>query len=187
MPTGNFWLERGQHAVGIDRLTVLGSPDVVRLRPSLEIPFWARRAAMLRWKGTFTGVDLGKNPRYAESIFQLGFDWNKVIRIGSDTRWAKYDAPALGLGRGYLSTFTSATYRFAPDISVALGVGVDPEVLDPNTNEYASIGRDVYLNSRNVNGYVAENNYLSLAPQIAAAEHALKAEKRIQLRAIVHF
>jgi hypothetical protein len=64
---------------------------------------------------------------------------------------------------------------------------VDPEVLDPNTNEYSSIGRDLYLNQRNANGYIAENNYLSLAPQIAAAEHALKAEKRIQLRAVVHF
>jgi hypothetical protein len=187
LPTGNFWLERGQHQVGIDRLTVLGVNDVVRLKPTLEVPFWARRNALLRYQGTFTGVDLGKNPRYAESIFQLGFDWNKVIRIGSDTRWVKYDAPTLGLARGYASTFTSATYHFAPDISVALGLGVDPEVLDPNTNEYSSIGRDLYLNQRNANGYIAENNYLSLAPQIAAAEHALKAEKRIQLRAVVHF
>ena len=70
---------------------------------------------------------------------------------------------------------------------MAFGFGIDPEVLDPNTNEYGSIGRDVYLNKRNANGYIAETDYLSLAPQIAAAEKALMNEKRFQLQAIVHF
>lgn len=186
-PTGSFWLESGQHVVSIDRLTVLGQDDVVRLRPSLEVPFQTSRSGVFRWKGNFTGVHLGTQPRYAESVFQLGWDWNKVIRLSNDTRWVKYDTPELQLGRGYVSQFTEATYRYSPTIEVALGFGVDPDVLDPNTNEYGYIGRDVYLNQRNANGFIAETDYLSLAPQIAAAEKALMNEKRFQLQAIVHF
>jgi hypothetical protein len=64
---------------------------------------------------------------------------------------------------------------------------VDPNVLDPNTNEYAYIGRDAFLNDRNVNGFIAETNNLSLAPQIAEAEKQLRNEKRFQIQAIVHF
>ena len=60
-------------------------------------------------------------------------------------------------------------------------------MLDPNTNEYAYIGRDVFLNNRNVNGFIAETNNLSLSPQIAAAERALRNLKRVQVQAIVHF
>ncbi len=186
-PTGNFWLESGQHVVSIDRLTVLGQDAVVRLRPSLEVPFHSARNGIARWKGTFTGVHLGTQPRYAESLFQLGWDWNKVIRLTSDTRWVKYDTPELKLTRGYVDQFTEATYRFSPGIEVAFGFGVDPEVLDPNTNEYGYIGRDVYLNRHNANGFIAETDYLSLAPQIAAAEKSLMNEKRFQLQAIVHF
>ncbi len=186
-PTGSFWLESGQHVVGIDRLTVLGQDDVVRVRPSLEVPFMAARNGVFRWKGNFSGVHVGTQPRYAESIFQLGWDWNKTLRFTNDTRWVKYDTPELSLTRGYVSQFTEATYRFSPLIEVAFGFGIDPEVLDPNTNEYGYIGRDVYLNRRNANGYIAETDYLSLAPQIAAAEKALMNEKRFQLQAIVHF
>lgn len=186
-PTGNFWLETGQSQLTPDRLTVLGQSDVVRLRPSIEIPFASHRRASFEWHGTFTGVHLGTQPRYAESLFRLGWDWNPNVRIASDTRWVKYDVPELALGRGYLSTYTGATYRWADGIELSLGFGVDPRVLDPNTNEYASIGRQLYLAKRNANGYIAETDALSLAPQIAAAERALMNERRIQLQAIVHF
>ncbi len=186
-PTGNFWLESGRSLVGPDRLTVLGQSDVVRVRPSLEIPFAPRRKGSFAWKGNFTGVHLGTQPRYAESVFTLGWDLNRPIRIEHDLRWVKYDTPELGLGRGYLDFFTDATYRWAPGIELSLGFGVDPNVLDPITNEYAPLGRERYLEARNANGFVAETDYLSLAPQIAAAERALMNEKRIQIQAIVHF
>jgi hypothetical protein len=186
-PTGNFWLESGQAVVGPDRLTVLGQSDVVRLTPSLEVPFSPRRKGLFRYDGNLTGVHLGTQPRYAESRFRLGFDWNRSIRVQSDTRWVKYDVPELALTRGYSSNFTDITYRWAPGIELSLGFGVDPDILDPVTNRYAPIGRETYLARRNANGFVAETDYLSLAPQISAAERALMLERRIQVEAVVHF
>ncbi|MCE9626973.1 MAG: glycogen-binding domain-containing protein [Candidatus Eisenbacteria bacterium] len=186
-PTGNFWLESGKAVVGPDRMTVLGQSDVVKLQPSLVVPFAFKRKAEFSWKGNFTGVHLGTQPRYAESVFRLGWDWSRVIRVESDARWVKYDVPELSLTRGYTSVFTDLTYRWAPGIELSLGFGVDPNALDPITNEYAGNGRERYLNARNANGFVAETDYLSLAPQISAAERALMNERRIQLQAIVHF
>jgi hypothetical protein len=191
-PTGNFWLESGKHVVTTDRLTALGVDQVLRLRPSFDVPFWYARRAVFGWRGTFSwadsgGVELSRAPRYAESVFRLGFDLNRQLRFTNDTRWVKYDAPELRLDRGYVSQFSEVTWSFTPTISVGLGFGVDPDVLDPVTNEYAPIGRDVYLQQRNANGYIAETNYTSLAPQIAAAEQRLQDEKRIQLQAVVRF
>ena len=186
-PTGNFWLESGQHEVSIDRLTVLGESQVVRLRPRVEVPLLRSRRMTFAWLGTFGGVSLSKQPRYAESIFQLGFDLTPALRLQSDTRWVKYDAPALGLGQGFLSSFNEAVLKIGNEVEVSFGIGVDPRILDPNTNEFAAIGRDVYLNQKNLNGYYAETNFLSLAPVIRAAEQALQNERRLQVEAIVRF
>lgn len=186
-PTGNFWLESGQHVVSIDRLTVLGQKQVVELHPAIQVPLRHRDAMRLDLAGDYTGTSLGRGPRYAATTARFGFDLNRPIRLQTDWRWAKYDAPELSLGSGYVSAFTEAIYRFADDIQVSLGFGVDPSVLDPNTNEYAPIGRDVFLNQLNANGYVAQTNWLSLAPQISAAEKRLETTRRIQLKAIVHF
>jgi hypothetical protein len=186
-PTGNFWLESGQSRVTVDRLTVLGETQVVRVRPRLQVPFWSRRDGQFEYQGTLSGTGLGRLPSYAETIVRLGFDLNGLVRLGSDTRWVKYDAPTLGLGRGYISQFTEARLRFSPTIEVSLGMGVDPLVLDANLNEYAPIGREVFLMDRNANGFIAETDYLSLTPQIAAAEQALQDLKRFQVRAVVRF
>jgi hypothetical protein len=186
-PTGNFWLESGQHLVSTDRLTVLGEERAVRLRPRIEVPLWHARAMRLAYLGTLSGVGLDLRPRYAETIVQFGFDLTPRVRLNSDTRWVKYDAPALGLDRGYLDQFTELAFQVTPGIRVSFGVGVDPNVLDPVTNEYAYIGRDRYLFLRNANGYTAQKDYLSLAPQIAAAEQAMQDERRLQLQAVVRF
>ncbi len=192
-PTGNFWLEQNGQVVGLDRLTSLGYSHVYRLRPAIEVPIRAARNVVFRWKGTFTGTPPGfkhlalKQPRYSESIFQLGADVTPRLRFENDTRWAKYDAPVLGLASGYLSQFSELTYKFSDDIRVAVGFGVDPTALDPVTNEFAYVGRESYLAQLNANGYIAESNYMSLAPQIAAAESRLQRLNRIQFEAVVRF
>jgi hypothetical protein len=186
-PTGNFWLEHGGYRVGVERLTVLGSEDVVSVRPRIEVPLWRERNVKFAWRGDFEGVELDLRPRFAESVFQLGFDLTRTVRIQSDTRWAKYDAPVLRLDGGFVSQFTEAILKLAPGVEVSLGMGIDPWVLDPNTNEYAYIGRDVFLNNRYVSGFYAETNYLSGAPVIRAAEQALQDERRVQLEAIIRF
>lgn len=186
-PTGNMWLQQDGQVVGVDRLTLLGEEKAYRLRPSLDVPIRRARNVDFHWRGDFTGVKLGLRPRYAENVFQLGFDLTPALRFSNDTRWAKYDAPALKLDRGYVSNFVQLAYRFAEGVHIGMGWGVSPSVLDPVTNEFANIGREQYLYDRNANGWFAETNWLSLAPQISAAEKALQNERRLHLEAVVHF
>ncbi|MEO5618487.1 MAG: glycogen-binding domain-containing protein [Candidatus Eisenbacteria bacterium] len=186
-PTGNLWLQQNGQVVGVDRLTLLGEERAYRTRSSLEVPIRRRGNVDFHWRGDFTGVKLGLRPRYSENIFQLGFDVARALRFSNDTRWVKYDVPALRLDRGYLSNFAQLVYRFSDGIHLGLGWGVAPSVLDPVTNEFANIGRERYLYDRNANGWFGENNWLSLAPQISAAEKALQNERRLQVEAVVHF
>ncbi len=186
-PNGNFWLESGQHVVTTSRLTMLGEPQAIEIRPSIEYPIRRTNAMTLVLAGSYSTTRLDKKPRFAETIARFGFEPANAVRLQTDWRWVKYDVPALSLSNGYLSQFTEAIYRFAPDISVSLGFGVDPWVLDPNTNEYAYVGREMLLEELNANGWIAESNWLSLAPQLSAAEKRLQNTKRIQLKAIVHF
>lgn len=186
-PTGDFWRESGQHGVSIDRLTLLGQSDVVALKPSVEVPLRRANDMRLEVRGNYSGVNLGTAPKYAETLVQFGFDYSKPLRLHTDWRWVKYDVPALGLTRGYLSQFTEAVYRFGGGIEVSLGFGVDPYVLDRDLNEYARIGRERFLNDRNANGFIAQHDWLSLAPQLSAAEKRLQNEKRIQIEAVVRF
>jgi hypothetical protein len=166
---------------------MLGGNDVVSLRPVVEVPVLARRNGVVRMLGRYNSMSIDRQPKYAETVLQLGFDLTPNLRLDADSRWAKYDDPVLQLRSGYLSHFQELTYRFAPNIQVALGFGVDPWVIDPPVNQYAPIGRDLFLFARGANGAVAEQNYLSLGQAIAAAERALEDERRVQLEAIIHF
>jgi len=186
-PTGSFWLDNGGYRVGIDRLTVLGSDRAVRVRPRVDVPVWSSRNGRIAWLGTFSGVDVDKAPTYLENIFQLGLDLTPTLRLQSDTRVVRYDSAVLSLGRGWIDQFTEVVLRVAPGVEVSLGMGIDPWVLDPNTNEYAYIGRDVFLNDRGASAYYAETNYLSGSPVIRAAEQALQDQRRVQLEAVVRF
>jgi hypothetical protein len=186
-PTGNFWLEQSGQQVSVDRLTLLGGASAYRLRPSLEVPVRRARNIVFRYQGDITGSKLGLQPRYAESIFQFGFDVTRSLRFAHDTRWVKYDAPDLRLDRGFLSQFAELRYKFSEGIQVGLGWGADPSVLDPVTNEFGPVGRETFLSDRSVNGWVAENNWPSLATQIAAGEKALQNLRRIQFEAVIHF
>jgi hypothetical protein len=186
-PTGNFWLQQDGQVVSVDRLTLLGEKHAYRLRPAIDVPIRRARNVDFHYRGDYTGTKLSMRPRYAESIFQFGFDITPALRFTNDSRWVKYDAPALKLSRAYFSQFSEVRYSFSETITVGLGWGVDPTVLDPVTNEFAPIGREEFLGERNANGYVAQRNWLSLAPQIAAAEKALQLERRVQFEAVVHF
>ena len=186
-PDGNFWLERTEHVVSVDRMVMLGGADALRIRPLLEVPVLAARNGFVRLKGTFGTEGLDKRPKYAESRFQLGCDVNRMLRLTTDSRWVKYDDPFLGLYSGYLSHFAEATWTFAPGASLALGFGVDPWVIDEVLNEYADIGRDAFLFARGATGATAKDNYYGLGPKIAAAEKALENERVVQIKAIVHF
>lgn len=192
-PTYNFWLEGGEHEVEFGRLTLLGGADALSWKPRLHVPVFRQRNVTFEYAGTFNGVSLDKLPRYAESIFRIGVDVTPQVRFSTDSRWAKYDHPGLGLFGGYVSHFADLTYTFAPGIQVSLSAGVDPWVLDPVTNEYAGIGRDLFLFERGATGGRAETSYFSLGAFdgvpgfIGQAERALEKERRVQVEAIVRF
>ncbi len=186
-PDGNFWLERTEHVVSVDRMVMLGGADALRLRPMIEVPVLATRNGLVRWTGTFGTEALDKRPKYAENRLQLGCDVNRMLRLTTDSRWVKYDDPFLGLYSGYLSHFAEATWTFAPGASIALGFGVDPYVIDEVLNEYSDIGRDVYLFARGATGATARDKYYGLGSKIAAAEKALENERVVQIKAIVRF
>ncbi len=192
-PTGNFWLEGGEHKVRFDRMGLLGGNDVVTWQPRLEVPVFRTRNVTFEYAGTFDGVKLGNLPEYAESIFRIGLDVTPRLRFSTDSRWVKYDNPALGLFAGYMSHFADFTYTFGPGVTVSLSAGVDPWVLDPVTNEYGNIGRDAFLFDRGATGARAETNYYSLGTfdgtpgLIDQAERTLEKERRVQVEAIVRF
>jgi hypothetical protein len=186
-PDGNFWLERSEHVVSVDRMVMLGGDDAIRTRTLLEVPFAQRRNGVARWRGTFENVTLGRQPMYAETRLQLGFDLTRNVRLGADSRWVKYDAPFHGLESGFLSHFVDATYTFAPGATLALGFGVDPWIIDPVTNDWADIGRDAYLFARGATGANAHDDYYGLGSRIAAAEQALEDARVIQIKAVVHW
>jgi hypothetical protein len=186
-PDGNFWLERTEHVVSVDRMLMLGGNDALRVKPMLEVPVLAARNGLVRWKGTFETAAPGRRPKYAENRLQLGCDVNRMLRLTTDSRWVKYDDPFFALHSGYLCHFAEATWTFAPGASLALGFGVDPYVIDETLNEYADIGRDVFLFARGANGATAEDNYYGLGAKIAAAEKALENERVVQIKAIVRF
>ncbi len=183
----NFWLDAGEHQVSFDKLTLLGGNNVVSWRPSVAADVWTKGEVKVRWQGTFNGVSMSTRPKYMENLFQA------TTRLGSrthalwDVRWAKYDDPLLDLGHGYVDHFIRLSYDFTPGITIQAGWGVDPDVLDPPVNEYAPIGRDLFLFGQGANGSVAQDNYRGLAKAIPAAELALESERRVQLQAIVRF
>jgi len=186
-PDGNFWLERTEHVVSVDRMVMLGGADALRVKPMVEVPVLGARNGVVRWKGTFGTEALDKRPKYAENRLQLGLDVNRMLRLTTDSRWVKYDDPFLGLYSGYLCHFAEATWTFAPGASLALGFGVDPYVIDEVLNEYSDIGRDVFLFTRGATGATAKDNYYGLGAKIAAAERALENERVVQIKAIVRF
>jgi hypothetical protein len=190
LTSGNFWLEHDEHRVSFDRITLLGGEDVVSVRPRVQVPLRARRNVTFDYEGVFNVAKLGRLPKYSESVFRLGFDVTRFVRFSTDSRWAKYDDPTLGLFHGYVDHFAQLSYAFAPTARVELSFGVDPWVIDPPANEFAMIGRDQFLFDANrsaASPTTALVDFVSLGARVAAAEKALRDERRVQVRGIVTF
>jgi hypothetical protein len=183
----NFWLEQGEHEISFDRMVLMGGRNASIVKPRLSTVLWSPRDLTFAWKGTFAGIDLGKDPKYTENLFQLQAHPAKKFRLSSDTRLVKYTDPVLDLFGSFWSTFAEAAYEVSPGIEVSVAYGVDPVVVDETTNEFAYIGRDMFLFGRGANGDMARRDFLSLGKSIPEAEQALEDERRIQIEAIVRF
>ncbi|MFH1279451.1 MAG: glycogen-binding domain-containing protein [Candidatus Eisenbacteria bacterium] len=185
--TRNFWLEQSEHEVSVDRMVLLGGRNASFVKPVLTTTLWAAHDLEFTWRGNFAGVDLDKDPKYTENLFQLEARPWKKVRLYSDTRLVKYNDPVLAIFGSWWSTFAEAAYEVAEGIEVSLSYGVDPFIVDETTNEFDAIGRDLFLFERGANGDVARRSFSGLGTAIPEAEQALEDERRIQIEGIVRF
>lgn len=181
----NFWMEHFEHRLPVNRYLQLGGDDATTWSPWLEWTTW--HDLVFRYDGHFFGTEIDREVKLFESLFQVTFPLTPRLRLHSNTRWVRYDDPVLAIHGGFVSTFAEVAYSFTRDISVALSVGVDPDVLDVVTNEYDTIGRNEFLIQRGATQTVARDRYLNLGSVLPRAEQALEDERRVQLEAIVRF
>lgn len=185
--TQNFWLEHLGDRVSPDRIVLLGGRDVWTFRPELRVPLLPARNCAFEYAGRIHSHALTTRPKVIESFFRLGYDLTPSLRAQADTRWVKYDDPVLRLHSGYVDHFAELAYTFAAGVEVALSWGVDPWVLDRATNAYAYRGRDDALFAAGVGSEGARTAFLDQGPLLAAAERALRDQRRIAVEAIVRF
>ncbi len=183
----NFWLEQGEHQVTVDRLVMLGGRNVVSWKPEFRWTFYRPRNASVGYRGVLNSTELGRKPKYWGNDIVLHVDLTRRLGLNTDSRIARYDDPVLNLRDTYTSHFVELKYRFTPDLQVGLSWGVDPWVIDTPTNEYAHIGRDVFLFDRGANGDAAKTQFLNMTNTIRSAEQALEDERVVQLEAILTF
>jgi hypothetical protein len=183
----NFWLESNEHEVSFDRLTLLGGRDALLWYPELRLRLEDRHEVDFTYRAKLGSQGFDRQPIYWESLFILqgavARDWRATI----DTRVVRYDAPVLELKKTYGETFLELAYMPAQGVSVALSFGVDPFAIDEPVNEYAYVGRDLFLFAEGANGENAESNYRNMGNLIRRAEEKLEKERRFQLEAIVSF
>lgn len=183
----NFWMGKDDHEVSPEKLVLLGGGNAFIARPTLSTTLWDPWKMNFVFQGTCSRVDLDKKPKFMEGLFQIKAYPRNRIRLYSDTRIATYDDPVLNLDDTYLSTFFEIAYEVSNGIEISLSFGVDPIVVDRETNQYSYQGRDDFLFEGGANGDVARRNYMSLAKYIPEAEKALENERRIQIEGIVRF
>ncbi len=183
----NFWLEPNEHEVAYDRLTLLGGDDAVFWRPSFDLEIWPAKEITFAYDGTFAAIGVDREPKYSETLLQVGWRVSRSWRFLTDWRFVKYNDPVMDLGGSYHESFWEFTYEVAEDVELALSYGVDPWILDEPLNEFAYIGRDMFLFDRGANAGTARTAFANLGKRIEEAETALADERVFQIEAIMRF
>jgi hypothetical protein len=183
----NFWLDAGEHEVEFERLTLLGGSDALILRPALALQVATSPDLHFRYQGTVAGPGFGREPSYVETLLQGTWRISPRWKLFTDARFVKYNSRPLDLDDSFNETFWELAYEVTQGVELALSWGVDPWVIDAPVNEYAYIGRDVFLFGLGASGATARTDYVSLAETIPEAESALADERVLQVEAIVRF
>jgi hypothetical protein len=166
---------------------MLGGSDVLSWKPRASWTFHRPRNATVGYRGIVNSTALHRKPKYWEQGLTFHLDLVRRLGLNTDTRWVRYDDPVLNLSDTFLSHFIELKYMFSSSIEVALSWGVDPWVIDEPVNEYAYIGRDLFLFGQGASGDAAEAAFLDLGETIRRAEEALEDERRIQIEGILRF
>lgn len=182
----NFWLENNEHTVSFDRLVMLGD-DAIFWRPSVAVDVWEKPRIRVSYDGTFAQSGLTREPKYTETLLKGSWLIRPRWELHCDLRFVKYNDRILDLNDAYNETFLELKHEIAEGVEIAVSYGVDPWVLDDPVNEYAYIGRDLYLFDRGANAETAREDFLGLARSIRGAENALEAARVIQVEAMMRF
>ncbi len=182
---GNAWLD--EHVLTIPRYTLLGGRAAVLAEPRVRVTAGRGDRWALDYRGTIATAGLQYKPSFVETRTLLSWKATDRITLVNDNRCAHYNSTQLGLKHTYWSNFAEARYNWTQQISIELGVGVDPDVLDPVPNEYRDIGRDLYLFNQGASETAARTNYRRFGTTLDAAERALSRERRVQLEAKLAF
>jgi len=182
----NFWLENDEHVVSYDRLVMLGD-DAIFWRPSVAVDVWESPRVRFSYDGTFAQTGITREPKYTETLLKASWLIRPQWELLCDLRFVKYNDRILDLNDAYNETYLELKHEIAKGVLIALSYGVDPWVIDDPVNEYAYIGRDLFLFDRGANAETARDDFYGLADAIRGAENALEAARVLQVEAMMRF
>jgi hypothetical protein len=210
----NGWLD--EDLVSLERMTLLGLRTAAVARLHLARLLWAERGWRSELHGTWATPGFDRAPRYGEGILRLAFPLCDKLELRTHSRLAMYrqfetsdtgivatlgpgahfeagrlsfagDAPVAHSYRAFAAHFVELVYAVTDRSDVALGFGVDPEVVYEVTNEFASIGWDQFVFSNGVGPAATQADPASLGTVLEHAERALERERRLVLEARLRF
>jgi hypothetical protein len=210
----NGWLD--EDLVSLERTTLLGTHTAAVARVHLARLVWPQRNWRGELHATWAAPGFDHAPRYGEGILRLAFPLRDKLELRTHSRLAVYrqfttaDAgivAVLGPGphfeAGHLpfaggapvehsyqalsAHFVELVYAVTSRSDIALGFGVDPEVVYTVTNEFAAIGWDEFLFANGVGPAATQAHPVSLGSALQQAEQALERERRLVLEARVRF
>jgi hypothetical protein len=192
-PSRNFWIDY------LDRLTV---PNLVALDQNRAVTLDLEFASNARepFARDAVGVDerpslrilleaaafgIFKNVEYASAVFHAENTVVGGFYAQGDARGAWYNKSSWGLDDWFLSAYVEVGYRTSW-MEVSIGLGADPVVLDPVTNEYAAIGR-VERIRHFVGSSVGRQDSQALGEAVRAGEESLEDDHGLKLEVILFF
>lgn len=203
------WIWRGQ-AAGVGRaswwqLPLLGLPELVELSATLRLPGeepapaaearaqlghraplpaplvspWSSRISLQAWWESAAAPAL--------TLLQGSVEYRirKAFFARADLLTVARDQPDLGLSSLTLVPYLAAGYSPEENLSVVLGLGVDPFTDDPVTREPVERGREDLL--IDAAGYTIDADKQARGRRISRGDHALAERARISLELVYRF
>jgi hypothetical protein len=210
----NGWLD--EDLISLERMTLLGTSMAAVARLHLARLLWTARGWRGELHATWAAPGFDAPPRYGEGILRLAFPLREKFELRTHSRLAVYrqfttddtgilaalgpgthfeagqlpfagDAPVSHSYRAFGAHFVELVYAVTDRSDIALGFGVDPEVVYEVTNEFASIGWDQFLFANGVGPAATQADPVSLGNALQDAESALESERRLVLEARLRF
>lgn len=141
-----------------------------------------------------THHDVFAKPKFIENIIVIKYDISAKWDFKIDTRIPLYNDPFLGLKTDFekdvdvfYSNYTEISYNLSNLVWLALGIGVNPKVINSVTDEFYDRGREEYLDTVGRLPEYLESFYGGFGERIREAETSLMKENRITFQAVINF